>query len=241
VEDAVTQQRLSRSPVARAVQQNVRLLTANEIMRRLLTVSLCGLVFGHLPSKSSAAERLPDSLESYPKSHPSISVERTDNDSDVVGFGHWSNVQVSKSEDPHALGMDIQIWKQKDHLVGYLQEYVGPAADPPIGKLENIQFNEQTRQISFSAKLSLGSVYSDANQKWVPAKNFYLFEGSIKDFVMAGVLEKKLIQDNGQTISQKENVEFKGSLGGDEVWENKPYREWLAFYERLMKERGPKW
>src|SRR5688572_23926210 len=41
-------------------------------------------------------------------------------------LGEWSNVEVSSSEDPHASGYVLQLWKHKGKPVGFFTEFAGP-------------------------------------------------------------------------------------------------------------------
>jgi len=109
--------------------------------------------------------------------YPSDSMSQSKDD--LSGFGKWSNVEVSKSEDPHASGTEVEMWRHNGKLTGFLYEYVGPPADPPTGKLDDIEYDEKTGKISFRAKLTTGSVYSEKEKKWVPTKDIFIFKGTI--------------------------------------------------------------
>src|SRR5262245_22708087 len=71
-------------------------------------------------------------------------------------LGAWSSVRVDKGEDPHASGVEIELWRKGGQVFGFMSEYNGPAADPPVGKLESIHFDETSGAISFTSKLSVG-------------------------------------------------------------------------------------
>ena len=81
-------------------------------------------------------------------------------------FGSWSNVEITKSEDPHATGFELTLWRYQGKLLGYLSQYVGPIADPPIGEVENLILDEKSPRVSFTAKMSIGLVYSEEEKKY---------------------------------------------------------------------------
>ncbi len=179
-------------------------------------------------------------IHQWPSGSTTEGVDRLQDN--VMGFGKWSNVKVSESEDSHASGITVKMWRYRGNLIGYLFEYVGPPSDPPTGMLEDISFNEKTMEISFRAKLSTGHVYSDKDKKWVPAKDIYIFKGTIQPTAIIGDLEKRRVQDDGkEKIVEGEKIELKGELGPADYLENRPYQEWFEFTEKIMKTRGPKW
>jgi hypothetical protein len=153
-------------------------------------------------------------------------------------FDAWSNVEVSEGEDPHAYGIEVELWRRNGEFIGFLQEYVGPAADPPAGKLEAIQFNEKTGEISFTAKLSVGVVHSDKTGGWVPSRNLYEFSG-VTDAAgtMTGTLRKKEIEENGSVTLSDEVVTFKKAPADD----MEPFEKWAESWNTTLKIRGPKW
>jgi hypothetical protein len=125
--------------------------------------------------------------------------EKTDQLKDtLMGFGKWSNVKISEGEDPHASGIEIEMWKHNGKLIGFLYEYVGPPADPPIGKLEDIEFDEKTGKISFRAKLTVGSVYFEKEKEWMPSKDIFIFTGTIQSDALIGEIEKRRVQDKSE-------------------------------------------
>ena len=155
-------------------------------------------------------------------------------------FGSWSNVEISKSEDPHATGFELTLWRYQGRLLGYLSQYVGPTADPPIGEVEHLILDEKSGRVSFTAKMSIGLVYSEEEKKWVPSKDLYLFNGIMGDDRIEGSFEMKVQKEN-ERVAVKEDVILKGCRGPDEFWDNKNYQEWKQFYAGILKSRGPKW
>jgi hypothetical protein len=150
--------------------------------------------------------------------------------------GAWSNVQVSKGEDPHASGVEVEIRQKRGELVGFCSEYVGPVADPPVGKLESIRFDEKTGQISFTSKLSVGVVPAPQGNTWMPSKNLYEFKGEIGKAGMTGMLRRKYVDADGKEMAYEENVTLAKKAGGESSLE-----EWMKRWTEALKTRGPKW
>lgn len=155
-------------------------------------------------------------------------------------FGSWSNVELSKSEDPHATGFEVTLWRYQGKLLGYLSQYVGPTTDPPIGEVENLILDEKSGRVSFITKMSIGLVYSGDEKKWVPSKDLYLFSGIMGTDRIEGSLEREVQMGNDRVVV-KEDVILKGRRGPDEFWDSKNYQEWKQFYAGILKRRGPKW
>lgn len=155
-------------------------------------------------------------------------------------YGSWSNVEVSESEDTHASGFKLTLWRYKGKLVGYLSQYVGPVSDPPIGRIQNLELNEDTGAISFTAKMTLGVVYSAEEKKWVPSKDLYSFAGEMKKDRIVGTFDNH-VKKGEKKGTVKEEVTLKGGLGTDEFWDSKTYEEWKEFYAPIVKYRGPRW
>ena len=155
-------------------------------------------------------------------------------------FGSWSNVEISKSEDPHATGFELTLWRYQGRLLGYLSQYAGPTADPPIGEVENLILDEKSGTVSFITKMSIGLVYSEDEKKWVPSKDLYLFRGTMETDRIEGTFERE-VQMGTERVAVKEEVILRGSRRSDEFWDSKNYQEWKQFYAGILKSRGPKW
>ena len=149
-------------------------------------------------------------------------------------------MEITKSEDPHATGFELTLWRYQGKLLGYLSQYVGQIADPPIGEVENLILDEKSPRVSFTAKMSIGLVYSEEEKKWAPSKDLYLFKGIIGADRIEGSFERE-VQTGKEWVAMKEDVILKGCRGPDEFWDNKNYQEWKQFYAGILKSRGPKW
>ena len=150
----------------------------------------------------------------------------------------WSDVKVSQGEDPHAYGINIQLFKHDASWSGFISEFVGPGFDPPSGKLNDLRVDENAGTISFSAKLSVGVVQLQGSKEWTPAKNLYEFKGSINKDAISGALTRKRIDDETVT-PERENL----ALKQEDPDANAPavsYEQWNKTWEQILKVRGPK-
>ena len=169
-----------------------------------------------------------------------LTIQPAKSESVFESIGTWSNVAVSESEDPHATGFELQLWRHGDEIVGYLSEFVGPLGDLPIGKLENLIFNESTGEISFSVRMSIGMIHSRTEDKWVPSKDVYLFSGKLENNQITGSLEHNILNSEEQSPLTEELI-LEGGKETDSYWKDKTYEEWEKFYEPILKSRGPQW
>jgi hypothetical protein len=155
-------------------------------------------------------------------------------------LGEWSDVVVSKTEDPHASGNSLQLWKDNGAIVGVLSEYVGPVADPPIGPIQDVKFDATSRQFSFTVKLSLGVTVPRGQQAFVATREFYVFAGILGEQDVRGSLDKHDRLGNNATVTR--DVVWKRQSGIQEsLWRGKTLAEWRDFYAPILRARGPKW
>jgi hypothetical protein len=164
-----------------------------------------------------------------PSSGPSLPSERP---------LEWSDVKVSEGEDPHAYGINIQLFKHHASWSGFISEFAGPGFDPPSGKLDDLQLDENSGEISFSAKLSVGLVQLPGSKKWTPSKNLYEFKGSINKDSILGSLTRKWI-DGEAVTPQNENLVLKRK-DPDANAASVSYEQWNKTWEQILKTRGPK-
>ncbi len=152
-------------------------------------------------------------------------------------FGEWSAVVVSQGEDPHAYGNSLELWKNGGEIVGFLNEYVGPVADPPIGPLQDVTFDATSGRLSFAAKLSLGVTMLAGQKEFVPTHDLYMFNGTLSDQAVSGSLEKQDHLRNGAAVTR--TVVWKRTKRNDSP--KRTLTEWQIFYAPILKARGPKW
>jgi hypothetical protein len=152
-------------------------------------------------------------------------------------YGSWSNVQVSQSEDPHAEGYTLILWKYQGKPIGFLYKSVGPVADSPMGALGNVVLDEKSGNFSFSTKMTIGSIHDKASNKWIPSKDSYSFSGKIKGAEIKGTFSWQNQQmakpAAEQVILKPKAVDFESN--------DRTYDEWKLQYDPAFKARGPKW
>ena len=159
------------------------------------------------------------------------------NDPGPDRLGAWSSVSVGKGEDPHASGIELEMWKKGGQLFGFMSEYNGPAADPPVGKLESIRWDEKSGAISFTSKLSVGVDPAPEGSAWVPSKNLYEFNGAIGSKGLTGTLRRKFVNDDGSSTAYDEDV----TLAPKRASADESFEGWTKRWNEALKARGPKW
>jgi hypothetical protein len=151
----------------------------------------------------------------------------------------WSGVRVSGGEDPHAYGISVELWKQDGSIAGFIQEYVGPPADAPAGRLEKITLDVQSGALSFVAKLSVGVVLSDDGKSWVPARNEYSFSGTVNENTIEGTLKRRNLQPDGEATLEEESLTLERDRSSHA--EAVAYADWLNTWIAILQVRGPRW
>jgi hypothetical protein len=156
-------------------------------------------------------------------------------------FGEWSDVAASGTDDPHANGNSLQLWQENGAIVGFLSEYAGRVADPPIGPLQGVRFDAASGQFSFSAKLSLGVTRLRGQQEYVPTRDVCSFTGTLLAREVRGSLEKR--DQSGDSAPVTRSVVWKRKPGDlqDSFWQGKTLEQWRDFYAPILRARGPKW
>ena len=154
-------------------------------------------------------------------------------------LGAWSNVKVSHGDDPHASGIEVEVWRHKGQLYGFMSEYVGPVADPPAGRLDALRVDEKAGTISFTAKLSVGVAPAAGGNAWLPTKNVYEFRGAIAASGMTGMLRRKSIQEDGTELAYEESIHLKPE-GADRTPDT-TFDAWSKRWNEALGKRGPKW
>jgi hypothetical protein len=150
----------------------------------------------------------------------------------------FTNVTVSRTDDPHASGVDIELYRHGGAWTGFISEFVGPLADPPVGKLDGLQLDERSGKIVFTARLSLGVTRSGGAQDWVPTKDVYEFIGTIDQDAISGDLVHRLVDDPvGRSTTEKIVLRREATKSGAD---NTAYDDWIRNWELRMKARGPR-
>jgi hypothetical protein len=150
----------------------------------------------------------------------------------------FSNVQVTQGDDPHANGIAISLYQHDGTWFGFISEYVGPVADPPVGRLDALQIDQRADTIAFTAKLSMGQTMTPAGE-WVVSRDVYEFSGRIdRDAVSGGLLRRRdgdaARGASGEHIVLRRQSPPRATPGIS-------YGVWMRTWEMAMKARGPKW
>jgi hypothetical protein len=153
---------------------------------------------------------------------------------DVVPLGEFSDMKV-KGE--HCSGHALQIWKSGEKLYGLFLACEGLAGDTPTGLLEQTKWVPETGQLSFTARLTLGSDVLQSG-KQVPSKNEFSFKGALKETFMDGALSSidKAVEGTELTTTSVHMVKRKSDMRSFP-----DYRRWKIAADRVLQVRGPKW
>jgi hypothetical protein len=98
----------------------------------------------------------------------------------------YAAVRTTEGEESHAYGFSIELCRHGDEWTGFLAEFMGPVADPPMGKLEDLQLSESLGTIAFTVRLTAGMTI--VKGEWVPMERQYSFSGRIAEDALFGSL-----------------------------------------------------
>ncbi len=144
-----------------------------------------------------------------------------------------------KSDDDHALGYDVKLWKQGDKIYGLINAHLGLMNDPPAGILENVKFDKKTGKLSFAAKLSLDFTSGKKENERIPTHDLFEFNGILSKKSLAGKLKitNKTCTKNCVT-TKTIKLPFSKLLKLDKY---KNYASWKKYANEILKTRGPNW
>ena len=145
----------------------------------------------------------------------------------------FSAVKQTGGDDPHAYGIVIEVFRHDGVWTGFMSEYVGPVADPPSARLDDLRVDEGTRQVTFAAVVPIGVTMPAGTNTWVPALSRYDFSGTIAADRVAGVLVK-WSADNPSATPTREDVVLTRDLSrvGDLA-----YDAWIAIWRARLRDR----
>jgi hypothetical protein len=123
--------------------------------------------------------------------------------------------------------------------VGTLMYYSGPAADAPIGELEEVEFDRKTGELSFKAKMSIGSIRGEAPGSWVPSQDLYSFKGRLeKDKLTGDLIQRVMNTDPPATNHQR--IELPPLRDEAMAVQADSFEAWRAWLDEALAARGPK-
>jgi hypothetical protein len=154
----------------------------------------------------------------------------------VAFVGEFSNMRQTSE---HAYGYSVELWRSGNELFGFLSDADGLAGDTPTGLLEDVHFDAATGAVSFTAKLSVGSVYLGKG-KQEATHDFFTFKGKFQnEKILSGTLTHADKLQPGQVpISERLRLVKTDSHSTIEATS---YGGWRQSADRILKFRSPKW
>jgi hypothetical protein len=145
----------------------------------------------------------------------------------------FSAIRITGGEDPHAYGPEVDLCKEAGTWSGFISEYTGFAADPPVGRLENLMVEESTGRISFRALLNVG--VDMRSGKWVPARRIFEFSGRLEPNQLVGTMLQRPVEANAPK-PEGEAVVFR--LEPRDANSPQSCSEWKQIWNRVLEFRG---
>lgn len=156
-------------------------------------------------------------------------------------LGAWSGVTISETEDPHASGFQIELWEHGEDLVGVMMLYVGPVADPPLGELEEVEYDRKSGELRFKAKMSIGAIRGEEPGSWIPSHDLYTFDGWIEKNALTGDLIQR-VMNTDPPATNHQRIELRRLDAEEETTvQADSYETWRAWLDAALEARGSKW
>jgi hypothetical protein len=153
----------------------------------------------------------------------------------VTIVGEFSNMRYTEE---HAYGFTVELWREGEQLFGLFLASAGLAGDTPAGLLENVKYDPRTGRLSFSAKLTMGSVML-ADGEQAPSRDFFEFDGTLGPSALAGTLRQfDRLEAGRPSTSVKARLR---KQRGSAMTRPNNYGEWRREVEGILRFRGPKW
>ena len=163
-------------------------------------------------------------------------------------IGEFSNEVYDNVEgDPHVSGYTLVLYRQGERVFGTFYAAGGLAGDTPAGRIEAARLLPSSHQLSFSAKLTTGSVSVPGapSLQMRPARDWFEFKGRLS----SGKVTGKLVHKDGYDLQNSarwktENVTLKKRKPGYAESEWPTTGELPTNYENWLIQplrNGPKW
>jgi hypothetical protein len=151
-------------------------------------------------------------------------------------IGAFSDMQFTED---HAYGHVVELWRTGNCVFGLFQASEGLAGDTPTGILTNLRYNPTTRELSFTAKLTMGTTTAPGSNDWVPSRDLFAFRGRLDQKMLKGELRhsNQLRPDLPPAIrplTLRRSTDEPGISAAT-------YGEWRSWVESILQFRGPKW
>jgi hypothetical protein len=158
-----------------------------------------------------------------------------DEQSPISFMGEFSNVRHTAE---HAYGYSVQLWRQGDKIFGLFTAASGLVGDVPCGVLQDVSFNSATGALSFTAKLSVASIYLGKGRQ-EPTHDLFSFKGTLQGAVLAGSLTHlDQMQPKSKPISKRLRLSRTSNPPSIDA---ATHEDWKRAADAIMKFRGPKW
>jgi len=149
--------------------------------------------------------------------------------------GEFSNVRHTAE---HAYGYSVQLWRKGDKIFGLFTATSGSATDVPCGLLEDVRFNPATRAFSFTAKLSVATIYLGKGRQ-EPTHDLFSFNGTLHGAVLAGSLTH-LDQLQPKSKPTSKHLRLPRTSNPPTI-DATTHEDWKRAADAILKVRGPKW
>ncbi|MCC6329101.1 MAG: hypothetical protein IT174_11330 [Acidobacteria bacterium] len=172
---------------------------------------------------------------------PDLAVNSTPHISEpaVKLVGVYSN---TKSDGTHSSGFRIKLWKHNDNLLGLISgSPLAISGDLPTGRLNDLHLDQETKQLSFNARLSMGKTYDEKSGLWVWSRDTLQFDGKLEGGSIVGML---ISADANcpDTCYEKQKAVFRITVSdGASMDEFSTYPEWERYVNEILARRGPRW
>ena len=155
--------------------------------------------------------------------------------SPISFMGEFSNVRHTAE---HAYGYSVQLWREGDKIFGLFTAASGLAGDAPCGLLEDVRFNPDTGTLSFTAKLSVASIYLGKGRQ-EPTRDLFSFNGTLHGTVLAGSLTH-LDQMQPKSKPTSKRLRLLRTANPPAI-DAATHEDWKRAADAILKVRGPKW
>jgi hypothetical protein len=153
----------------------------------------------------------------------------------VSFMGEFSNVRHTAE---HAYGYSVQLWREGDKIFGLFTAASGLAGDVPCGLLEDVRFNPVTGTFSFTAKLSVATIYLGKGRQ-EPTRDLFSFNGTLHGAVLAGSLTHlDQLQPKSKPTSKRLRLP---RTSNPPTIDAATHEDWKRAADAILKTRGPKW
>jgi len=152
-------------------------------------------------------------------------------------IGSFSNMRFTRE---HQYGVEVQLWRDGEELLGLLSCSEGLIGDTPTGLLEHARHDPRTGDISFQARLSTGQHFCKLH-KDVPSRDLFSFQGRLSNSSATGVLKHSDLLHPESPASEERVVLRKLKRKGANQVDYRSRSDWSIAARAILRLRGPKW